>query len=107
VHAVQLGLASPKLAALDTALLIVVPGPPEQTRKIAKLIRASFPVLADPGRGVFRSFGLGRRLLVIQQSGSALVSRDGTLAYIRRSTGPRGALDLDALMGAAAAARGA
>jgi peroxiredoxin len=106
VHAVQLGLASPRLAALDTALLIVVPGPPEQARKIAKLIRASFPVLADPGRKVFRSFGLGRRLLVIQQSGSALVGRDGTLTYMRRSTTPRRALDLDALMRAVAAAHG-
>jgi len=102
-----LGLASPRLVALDTALLIVVPGPPEQARKIAKLIRASFPVLADPGRGVFRSFGLGRRLLFIQQSGSALVGRDGTLAYVHRSTSPRTALDLEALMRATETARGA
>lgn len=105
MHAVQLGLVSPKLAALDTALLIVVPGPPDQARKIARLLRASFPVLADPDRRVFRSFGLGRKLLLIQQSGSALVDRDGALAYIHRSTSPHGALDLAALMRAAEAAR--
>lgn len=105
MHAVQLGLVSPQLAALDVALLIVVPGPPRQARMIAKLIRASFPVLADPDRKVFRSFGLGRRLLFIQQSGSALVDRGGTLAYVHRSTSPHGALDLAGLMQAAAAAR--
>jgi peroxiredoxin len=105
VHAVQLGLVSARLASLDTALLVLVPGSPEQARKIAKLIRASFPVLADPDHGVFRSFGLGRRLLLIQRSGSALVDRDGTLVYVRRSTSPRGALDLEALMAAVDLAR--
>ena len=100
-----MGLASPRLAALDTALLILVPGPPQQARKIAKLIRASYPVLADPGHRVFRSFGLGRKLLFIQQSGSALVDRSGVLAYVRRSTSPRGALDMAGLMAAAEAAR--
>lgn len=98
MHAVQLGLASPRLAELDTALLLLVPGPPEQARKIAKLIRASFPVLADPDRQAFRAFGLARRLVVIQRSGTALVDRDGTLSYMHRSTSPRRALDLAALM---------
>ena len=107
MHAVQLGLASPRLAELDSALLVIVPGPPDQARKIAKLVRAYFPVLADPGRVAFRAFGLGRKFLFIQQSGSALVGRDGTLAYIRRSVSPRTALDLDGLMRTAEAARGA
>ena len=105
MHAVQLGQASPQLTALDTALLVLVPGSPDQARKIAKLVRASFPVLADPGKQAFRSFGLGRRLLFMQQSGSALVDRDGTLAYVHRSTSPRGALALPELMAAAEAAR--
>jgi peroxiredoxin len=105
VHAVQLGLVSAQLASLDTALLVLVPGPPEQALKIAKLIRASFPVLADPDHRVFRSFGLGRKLLVMQQSGSALVDREGALVYVRRSTSPRGALDLEALMAAVGSAQ--
>ncbi len=98
MHAVQLGQASPQLTALDTALLVLVPGSPDQARKIAKLVRASFPVLADP-------VGLGRGLLFMQQSGSALVDRDGTLVYVHRSTSPRGALALPELMAAAEAAR--
>ena len=105
VHAVQLGRVSPQLAALDTALLVLLPGSAEQARKMAKLIRASFPVLADPDQKAFRSFGLGRRLLLIQRSGSALVDRQGMLVYVRRSTSPHGALDLEALMAAAGAAQ--
>jgi len=107
VHAVQLGLARPRLAALGAAHLVLVPGTPDPARKIAKLLRATFPVLADPGRAVFRAYGLGRRLVVIQQSGSALVSRGGSLAYLRRSTAPRRALDFDALMKAVEAESGA
>ena len=103
MHAVQLGLASPRLAELGTALLVIVPARPDQALKIARLVRASFPVLADPGREAFRNFGLGRRLFW-QRSGSALVDRGGALAYILRSTSPRRALDLDALLRAAEAA---
>jgi len=100
VHAVQLGRVSPQLTALDATLLIVLPEPMARAQKIAKLIRAQFPVLADPDRGVFRSFGLGRKLLFIQQSGTAVVDRDGRLAYARRATSPRSALDMTELMGA-------
>ena len=98
MHAVQLGLVAPKLVALDAALMIVVPESMARAQKVAKLIRATFPVLADPERRVFRSFGFGRKLLIIQQSGTAVVGRDGWLAYVRRSTSPRGALDMAELM---------
>ena len=98
MHAVQLGLVSPQLAALGATLLIVLPEPPARAQKIAKLIRATSPVLADPDRRVFRSFGLGLKLLFIQQSGTAVVDRVGRLAYARRSTSPRGALDMTELM---------
>ena len=98
MHAVQLGLVSPQLAALDATLLLVLPEPPARAQKIAKLIRATSPVLADPDRQVFRDFGLGRKLLFIQQSGTAVVDREGRLAYARRSTSPRTALDMNELM---------
>jgi len=107
MHAVQLGLARARLAELDTALLVIVPGTPDQARKIAKLVRATFPVLADPDRTTFRRYGLGRKLVVIQQSGTALVGRDGALAYMHRSISPSRALHLDRLMKAVDAAHGA
>jgi len=74
--------------------MILVPDSLERTRKIAKLLRAEFPVLADPERRAFRGFGFGRKLLFIQQSGTVAVDREGALVYQRRSTTPRGALDL-------------
>jgi len=100
-----LGREAPRFDAIDTALLVVLPSTPDQARKIARLIRASFPVLADPQRVAFRIFRLRRRLLVWQQSGAALVNRAGRIVYARRSTVPRGALDVDELLRAAQTAR--
>jgi peroxiredoxin len=100
LHAVQLKQAQAALEALGTRLIIVVPGTIDQARKIGKLLRATFPVLADPDRSAVRRFGLGRWLYVMQRSGTALVDRGGTLVYARRSTDPRGALDLAELVAA-------
>lgn len=96
-----MGREAPRFEAVDTALLVVLPSTLEQTRKVAKLIRAPFPVLADPKRIAFRLFHLGRKLLLVQQSGAALVNRAGGIVYARRSTVPRGALDVDELLRAA------
>ena len=77
---------------------MLLPEPLERAQRLARLFRAQFPVLADPRRTAFRSFGYGRRWLFVQQSGTSLVERDGALSYIRRSTSPRGALELAELM---------
>ena len=105
MHALQLGRAYPEIAAQDCALIILLPEPMERANRVARLLRAKFPVLADPRRSAFRSYGYRRRWLFIQQSGTALVDRDGTLGYIRRSTSPRYALDLEELMRAIGAGR--
>lgn len=98
LHAVQLKQAQAALEELGAALLIVVPGTLEQAGKIAKLLRATFPVLADPDRSAVRRFGLGRWLFLMQRSGTALLDRDGRLVYMRRSTNPVEALDLAELV---------
>ena len=87
-----------QLEAQDCTLLVLVPEPLARARRLARLFRVRFPVLADPRRTAFRSFGYGRRWGFVQQSGTALVERDGTLSYLRRSSNPGGALDLAELM---------
>ncbi len=93
-----MGRVRSQLEAQDCALLVLLPEPLGRARRLARLFRTRFPVLADPRRTAFRSFGFGRRWGFVQQSGTALVERDGTLSYIRRSTNPGGALDLAELM---------
>ena len=98
MHALQLGRAYPQFAAYGYAMLILLPETLERADRVARLLRAKFPVLADPKRTAFRSYGYRRRWLFMQQSGTALVDRDGILSYIRRATSPRHALDMDELI---------
>ena len=93
-----MGRLQPQLAARGYTPVILVPDSRERTQKIAKLLRAESPVLADPDRRAFRAFGFGRKLLFIQQSGTVVVDREGALQYQRRSTSPRGAFDAAELM---------
>ena len=102
IHTVQLGQASFSLSPRGIRILVLGPGKPERARWLARLIRAPYPVLADPGRGVFRSYGLGWRFFRIQQSGTFLVDREGALAYAHRATNPLGALRMPELLEAIA-----
>lgn len=93
-----MGQASFDLAQRGIGVLVLGPGPLARARRYARLIRAPFPVLADPAREAFRAYGLRRRALRIQMSGAGLVDRDGALVYMRRATNPLFALDLDELL---------
>ena len=93
-----MGQASFALVKQGIGVLVLGPGPLGSARRYARLIRAPFPVLADPAREVFRAYGLRRRALRIQMSGTGLVDREGALVYMRRATNPLFALDLDELL---------
>ena len=100
-----MGRHAAQLQSLGYDLVALLPESLERTQKMARLLRAAFPVLADPERRAFRAFGLGRKLFIVQQSGTAVVDRDGALIYIRRSTAPRRAYDEAELMRAVGGAR--
>jgi peroxiredoxin len=98
-----LGQARRELEAKDVGLVLVGPGDVGQAAWLAKLIRAPFPVAADPVRAVYEAFGLVRGALGLQQTGTFLIDRDGILRLARRATNPIAALDLGELREAVAA----
>jgi alkyl hydroperoxide reductase subunit AhpC len=98
IHTVQLGQAAGRFRERGVEILVIGPGGPERERWLARLIRAPYRVLADREREVFRAYGYARRIVsLIQQSGIALVDQAGRVRYVRRSTSPFGALDMDEL----------
>ncbi len=98
IHTVQLGQAARRLHEKGLEILVFGPGGREKARRHARLIRAPYPVLADPAREVFRAYGYTRRIVsTIQQSGTVLVDRAGLVRYQRRATNPLGALSLPEL----------
>ncbi len=98
-HTIQLGSVQPQLESRGVRLAILGPEGPERGRLVAKFLRARCPVLADPTRETSRAYGLTRRTtLRIQQSGTAVVDRDGLLVAMRRAVNPAFALNLGELL---------
>lgn len=94
LHAVQLGQAARGFEKRNTAILTVGPGGASRAEWLARLIRAPYPIAADPDRSLFRRFGLVRSYFAIEQSGSALIGPTSLVRWIRRATNPAAALDL-------------
>ena len=98
IHTVQLGQAAGSFREHGVEILVIGPGGPDSARRLARLIRAPCPVLADREREVFRAYGYARRVVsLIQQSGTVLVDTTGHVRYVRRATSPFLALDLPEL----------
>ena len=97
-HAAQLGRKSGELRDAGVEVLVIGPGGRGAASAYRRMTRLPVPVLADERREVFRAYGFKMKLRVLQQSGTALVDRDGVLRYIHRATNPQNALDMDALL---------
>lgn len=96
-HVMRLARTSAQLQARHTAVLVLGPGEIDEAEALRR--RLPFPVAADPDLHIYQTFGLGQSL-GIQQSGTALIDRAGTLRYLNRSTLPFGALKEPALLAA-------
>jgi peroxiredoxin len=96
-HVMRLARTAAQLETHHTAVLVLGPGEIDEAEALRR--RLPFPVAADPDRHIYQTFGLGQSI-GIQQSGTALIDREGTLRYLNRSTLPFGALKEPALLAA-------
>ena len=65
---------------------------------VARMLRLSVPLLADPDREAFLSFGFDRAFAVIQKSGTVLVDSRGVIRYSLSARNPIETFDLAGLM---------
>ena len=98
-HVASLGRINQELKSRDTDVLVIGGGSAAAATKLGRSLKLPFPVLADPDRAVFGSFGLDKRLF-IQRSATVLIDRSGTIRYILRATNPRNSFDEDELLNA-------
>ena len=96
-HVASLGRINQELKSLDTDVLVIGGGSAAAATKLARSVKLPFPVLADPDRAVFESFGLDKRLF-IQRSATVLIDKKGTIRYVLRATNPRASFDKDELL---------
>jgi peroxiredoxin len=64
-------------------------------RLATRWLRLPWPVLRDPDRSVYREYGLIRRFVLIQQSGTFIVDGKGILRYAHGGLSPYDAFHTD------------
>jgi peroxiredoxin len=87
-HVGQLVQLYPQLQKSGAEVLVILGDHPQRARRYAKILKTSFPVLADPERHSYELFGLGKAYLIIQRSASVVIDRRGVVSYIKRATNP-------------------
>ncbi len=60
----------------------------ERTYSYVKLIKAPFPILADPDRAIYHRYDLERAIFGIQRTASVVVDQHGVILYMKRVTNP-------------------
>lgn len=60
---------------------------------LIRMMKLPIPVLVDRDRSVYRAYGLDKRLLV-QESATVIIDRDGVVRYTRASFSPWASFEL-------------
>lgn len=84
--------------SLDATVVVIGGGPVLSQKLATRWLRLPWPVLRDPDRSVYRQYGLARPLGLIQQSGTFVVDRDGTLRHAHSGLNPYDALRKDEVL---------
>lgn len=94
-----------ELKARGIEVLVIGGGALYRAKAMAEKLNAPFPVLSDPDRSIYERYNLHKRLGLVQQSGTVLVDKEGTVRYIKRFTNPQawiGSAEITSLLDAAA-----
>jgi len=95
-----LGRLYDEFQAKDTDIVVIGGGGLEDASRLQQMLKLHFPVLADPDRSVYRDYGLGKSLFVIQRSATILVDKKGRLRFLHQVTNPYTPLPLEQLWAA-------
>ena len=97
-HLAQLGRLYDELRAKETDVIAIGGSGANAASRIARLFRTPFPVVGDPNRTAYRAYGFAKTALVIQQSGTVLVDRNGIIRYVHRVANPQHSFPRDELL---------
>jgi peroxiredoxin len=83
-----LGRLNDEFVKAGVQVLVIIGEPLERARKYAELLKAPFPVLADPERTIYHRFELTKNFIGIQHTASVIVDPNGVITYIKRALNP-------------------
>jgi peroxiredoxin len=82
-----LGRLHKEFQASGTEVVIILGESLEQARSYAEILHLPFPVLSDPERAVYHSYGLGMRFF-LQRTAALIVDKEGVIRYLKLATNP-------------------
>lgn len=97
-HAAQLEREREKVETTGARIIAIGPGNDAAAERVSKLFGLGYPLFGDRRAAVYGMFGFKRVLAVVQQSGAAVVDRDGIVQYIHRTANFLDALHFDEIM---------
>lgn len=86
------------LEELGARVLVIGGGSQTTARMAARLLNVPYPILFDAERKLYAVYGFERAAGLIQQSGTVLVDRAGTVRLVERGLNPFQALDTEKLL---------
>lgn len=86
-HVAQLGRMNDEFVKAGVQILVILGDSLEHARNYAGLLKAPFPILADPERAVYHRFEL-QRFIGIQRTASVIVDPNGIIQYLKRTVNP-------------------
>jgi peroxiredoxin len=69
-------------------VLLILGEPIDKVRRYAETLHLPFPVLSDPERSVYHSYGLDKAFNFIQRTASVVVDSKGTIQYLKLAYNP-------------------
>ncbi len=79
--------------------MAIGPGSEQSAARLKKLFKLRYPVFGDRRATVYGLFGLRRVLAIVQQSGAAVIDREGVITYLHRTANPQDALRIKEIIG--------
>ncbi|GAB4419596.1 MAG: hypothetical protein Kow002_07340 [Anaerolineales bacterium] len=60
----------------------------EKAKEYVEIVKAPFPILADPEREVYHIYELEKYFFLIQRTASLVIDKEGVVRYLKRTTNP-------------------
>jgi alkyl hydroperoxide reductase subunit AhpC len=87
-HVAQLGRLNDDFVKAGFQILVILGGPLEQAHSYGELLKAPFPILADPDRAVYHRFEMTKNFIGLQRTASIIVDENGVIRYLKRVYNP-------------------
>jgi peroxiredoxin len=83
-----LGRSNDLFIKAGAQILVILGDSLERTKTYANLLKAPFPILADPEREVYFQYELVKNFIGIQRTASVILDKNGVITYLERTTNP-------------------